>query len=128
RQQSRPQDLVSPAEERDHHGDENRQDEPGPAAPPAAVRRTREPAGGLRDGHQPCSPAIAVSTASLSTTPTIRPSSTAQTGFSLWTITGTALRTVVRTSRRGPSSSPAAGSRMIQRSVSTWLRGMSRTK
>ena len=39
-----------------------------------------------------------------------------------------ALRTVVRTSSRGPLSSPGRASRMIQRSVSTWLRGMSRTK
>ena len=38
-------------------------------------------------------------------------------------------RTVVVTGTRGASSaSPSAGGRMIQRSVSTWLRGMSRMK
>jgi len=35
---------------------------------------------------------------------------------------------VVWTSSLGPSSSPGLVSRMIQRSVRTWVRGMSRTK
>ena len=74
-------------------------------------------------------PAIVSSTISRSTTPTTRPSSTARTGFSFAAITGKASRTVVRTSSAGPSSaSPSTGGRMIQRSVSTRLRGMSRTK
>ena len=42
---------------------------------------------------------------------------------------GTASCTVVVTGSSGPSvSSPGLASRMIQRSVSTWVRGMSRTK
>ena len=39
-----------------------------------------------------------------------------------------ACRTVVSIGRDGPSVSPGSASRMIQRSVSTWLRGMSRMK
>ena len=66
---------------------------------PVGRRRARS-----RRTRQPPSPAIAFSTATRSTTPTTRPSSTAQTGRSFAASTGTASRTVVPTSSRGPSS------------------------
>ena len=50
------------------------------------------------------------------------------TGRSLAAIIGTASRTVVSTGSAGRRVLAGLGRRMIQRSVSTWLRGMSRTK
>ena len=58
-----------------------------------------------------------------------RPSSMARTGLSVLATTGTASLTLVVTSSCGPpSSSPWRASRMTQRSVRTFARGMSRTK
>src|SRR5581483_5185550 len=125
----RPDELVIPAEERDEQRDDDPCDEPEAAAPPGS----RQGRGGCDalDGDRHVysrSPAIARRTPSRSTTPRTVPFSTAQHGRSLAAITGTASRTVVDTSSLGPSSSPASGSRMIHRSVRTWLFGMSRTK
>src|SRR5581483_1984829 len=128
REPRRPREVVAPAEVDDDHADDDGRDQAEPAAPPRPRRRRGERDALDGDGHQSRSPAMAVRTASRSTTPTTRPSSTAQTGRSLVAIMGTASRTVVATSTRGPPSSPGAGGRMIQRSVRTWLRGMSRTK
>ena len=73
--------------------------------------------------------AIASRIATRSTMPTQRPFSTARTGPSVTAAIGTASLTLVVTGSSGPPvSSPGFGSRMIQRSVSTWVRGMSRTK
>src|SRR6266700_2344813 len=87
----RPQRLALPAEVRDEHPERDRHDDAGASAPPWARCSRGEAADCLDGRHQPVSPAIAVRTASLSTTPTTRPSSIAQTGRSLSTISGTAL-------------------------------------
>src|SRR5262249_23453426 len=112
-QRRRPRNPARPGPVRDQQpdDDETREDE---AIPPPGPRSRSgdglDPLGG--DGHQAGSPAIASSTASRSTTPTTLSPSTAQTGRSLFAITGTARRTVVSTSSFGPSSSPGFGSRM----------------
>src|SRR5207253_1963429 len=125
----RPDELVLPAEERHEQADDDGRDEPEAAAPPGTGNGRGGGDALDGDGHgYSRSPAIARRTPSRSTTPTTPPSSTAQHGRSLATITGTASRTVVVTSSLGLSSSPGSGSRMIQRSVRTWLFGMSRTK
>ena len=105
RDRRRPDELVPPADERDAHADGDERARARRARATTAAAQAPRPAGGLDDRHQSLSPAIAFSTASLSTTPTTRSPSTAQTGRSLPTIVEIARRTVVRTSSRGPSAS-----------------------
>ena len=101
--------AALPGEVGDHHPDDD-EDRRGRAVPPPgrAAAATRETRCGSRRPSVARSPAIAVEDGDRSTTPTTRPSSTAQTGRSLAAITGTASRTVVATSSLGPSSSPGA--------------------
>ncbi len=109
-ERGRPGAAALPAEVRDHHRDDDRAPRrPSGRATTARAAFWAERWAASATAISRLRPRSPCRTASLSTTPTTRPFSTAQIGRSLAAITGTALRTVVETSSVGPSDLARGG-------------------